>query len=268
MNRLVCTAFALVAFLGTIAVAEEVSGILEPVRAVELRPETDGAIAEVMVAEGDVVSMGQPLVRLDDAVQSARVAAAAATPADARIARAAVSVESGRSLLARVERAAQRGGAPKWEVNEAQFRLKEAMADLRLAEDLKVTDSARQSLEEAILGQFEITAPFDGIVTVVTATAGETAARAESLLVVEDLSALEATIFAPIGAQDQLFAGTRYKARLGSPLNTDVEATLRYVEPRIDPASGTIRTIFMVANEVNAAPAGVDLFVDLSARIK
>ena len=65
-------------------------------------------------------------------------------------------------------------------------------------EDLKTADEARRALEEALLAQFAVTAPFDGLVTEVTATVGETAARSEALLVLEDLSTLEAVVFAPI----------------------------------------------------------------------
>ncbi|MEM7525534.1 MAG: HlyD family efflux transporter periplasmic adaptor subunit, partial [Pseudomonadota bacterium] len=193
---------------------------------------------------------------------------AAATPADARIARAAVSVDSARSILARVEKAAKRGGAPKWEVNEARFRLSEATADLRLSEGLKTSDASRRGLEEAILAQFEIRAPFDGIVTVVAATAGETAARSEALLTIEDFSRLEATIFAPLAARQKLSPGGRYAARLGPPLNRQTEAVLRFVEPRIDPASGTVKAIFVISNEALAAPAGVDLFVEIDRRVR
>ncbi|MEL7464521.1 MAG: efflux RND transporter periplasmic adaptor subunit [Pseudomonadota bacterium] len=252
-------------FAATQAIAQEVSGVLEPVRSVELRPVIDAAIAEVLVEEGDLVKAGAPLVRFDESVQRARVAAAAATPADARIARAGVSVESAQSTFERVDRAASRGGAPKWEVAQAQFLLREAQADLRLAEDLKTADEARRALEEALLGQFAVAAPFDGLVTEVTATVGETAARSEPLLVLEDFSTLEAVVFAPVADRASLRQGGRYVARLGPPLDLEVEATLRFVEPRIDPASQTVKAIFVIDNAGQNAPAGVDLLVDLSA---
>ena len=252
-------------FAAADAVAQELSGVLEPVRSVELRPEIDAAISEVLVVEGDQVIAGAPLVRFDESVQQARVAAAAATPADARIARAGVSVESAQSTYDRVDRAASRGGAPKWEVAQARFRLREAQADLRLAEDLKTADEARRALEEALLAQFAVTAPFDGLVTEVTATVGETAARSEALLVLEDLSTLEAVVFAPIADRSALRQGDRYAARLGPPFDAEVVATLRFVEPRIDPASQTVKAIFVIDNAGLDAPAGVDLFIDIDA---
>ncbi|MEO1610993.1 MAG: efflux RND transporter periplasmic adaptor subunit [Pseudomonadota bacterium] len=259
---------AIAAALSASAEAEEVSGLLEPVRSVELRPEVDAAITDLMVVEGDQVSAGAPLVRFDESVQRARVAAAAATPADARIARAGVSVESAQSTFNRVDKAAQRGGAPKWEVAQARYRLLEAEADLRLAEDLKTADASRRALEEAILAQFSIAAPFDGLVTEIRATVGETAARSEALLVMADFSSLEAIVFAPVAQRDALEQGARYSARLGPPLDVETEALLRYVEPRIDPASQTVKAIFVVDNAELNAPAGVDLFVDLASRAR
>ena len=254
--------FALCLLAAPFAMAEEVSGLLEPVKSVQLRPEVDAAIVEVATREGDQVAAGRLLIRLDDAVQTARVAVAAGAPADARIERAAVSVESARSLLERIERAAKRGGAPKWEVAEARFRLREAEADLRLAEDLKTADAAREALERASLGQYAILAPFDGVVTEVQAAEGETAARSEPLLTLEDFSSLEAVVFAPVASMSDLEVGATYAARVGAPVDREVDATLRFVEPRIDPASGTVRAIFVVDNTALRAPAGVDLYVD------
>lgn len=206
--------------------SQEVSGLLEPVRTAEVRPEIDASIVEVLISEGDKVVKGDLLIRFDDSIQRARVSVAAATPAEARIARAGVTAESAQSTFNRVEAAAKRGGAPKWEVAEARY------------------------------------------VTEVSATEGETAARSETLLNVEDFSKLEATVFAPVEHRTALEAGKTYAARVGPPLDANVKATLRFVEPRIDPASQTIKAIFVIESGTLNALAGTDLFVDLTGPVQ
>ena len=60
-------------------------GRIEPFREpVQLSFETQGRIAEILVDEGDAVTAGQPLARLDDRIAKARVASATAVVAEMR----------------------------------------------------------------------------------------------------------------------------------------------------------------------------------------
>lgn len=245
--------------------AEEVSGLIEPIRSAELRTEVDGVVTKVMVKEGDVVKAGDTLLSLASSVQEARVALAAAAASEARIAQADVILSHARSAATRIAAAAKRGAAPKWEVREANNRVAEAEAERRLAVDLAAADGRRLDLEKAVLAQHQLRAPFFGMVTELRVAEGETATRAEAVLVLTDFSEMEATVFVPVDLLANLSAGRAYPATLGAPVDRSLEAELTFVEPRIDPASQTAKAVFVFDNSVLKAPASVDFRIDIPA---
>lgn len=247
------------------AAAEEVSGLIEPIRSAELRPEVDGVVTTLMVSEGDMVAAGDPLLSLASAVQEARVALAAAAASEARIAQADVVLSHARSAAARIASAAKRGAAPKWEVRQANNRVAEAEAERRLVVDLAAADDKRLELEQAVLAQHRLQAPFSGMITELRVAAGETATRSDTVMVLTDFSEMEATVFVPVELLGGLKAGQTYQARLGAPVDQAVEVELTFIEPRIDPASQTAKAVFMFDNSRLNTPASVDFRIDIPA---
>lgn len=255
-------------FFATSAWAEEVNGLIEPIRSAELRTEVDGVVKTLQVSEGDVVQAGDTLLSLASAVQQARVALAAAAASEARIAQADIVLSHARSAATRIAAAAKRGAAPKWEVRQANNRVAEAEAERRLVVDLAAADDKRLALEQAVLAQHSLRAPFAGMVTELQVAEGETATRSAPVLVLTDFSEMEATVFVPVDLLAGLKAGRAYSATLGAPVNRDVEAELTYIEPRIDPASQTAKAVFVFDNSVLNAPASVDFRIDIPANTK
>ena len=254
---------AAIGFLITSPVfAADLTGLTEPARVAELRPGVDGVVATVETGLGARVEEGAVLLTIRDSVQRARVELARAAASSARVDGAGVALRQAQGLAARVSAAARRGAAPKWEVTEAANRVETAEAELALAADLAAADARRLELESAILRQHRLAAPFSGVVTAIGVEIGEAASRAESLLTLSDLSALEVSTFVPSADLPRLTVGHVYAARLGQPVDRDVKAELIFVEPRIDPASGTAQAIFRIENDM-AAPAGVDVAITL-----
>lgn len=258
-------AATLLAILASAAAAEEVSGLIEPIRSAELRPEVDGVVTTLNVTEGDVVDAGQALISLASAVQEARVALAAAAASEARIAQADVILSHARSAAARIASAAKRGAAPKWEVRQANNRVAEAEAERRLVVDLAAADDKRLSLEQAVLAQHTLKAPFPGMITELRVAAGETATRSDTVMILTDFSEMEATVFVPVDLLGGLKAGRRYTAHLGAPVDQAIEVELTFIEPRIDPASQTTRAVFVFDNKGLNAPASVDFRINIPA---
>lgn len=142
----------------TSAVSAEVEGkviaeaAIEPARWSELRYEAGGAVVELLVQEGDVVSEGDPLVRFDPtdaqlAVQEAEAALAAAQaqlaqvkagPRPEEIAVAQAQVEAADAALSQAgaRRDQVTAGATDAEVASAQAELAAAQSQQLQAEDL------------------------------------------------------------------------------------------------------------------------------------
>lgn len=126
-----------------------------------------GRIVEVLAEEGSEVTSGTPLFRLDTALLNLQVTQAEASVRAAQAAFDQAKVDKGTA----------------GEIASAQARLDQAKAALEMA---------KLQVEYAT-----ITAPMDGVVTQVSATAGENAAAGKTLAMVADLSELTIKIYVP-----------------------------------------------------------------------
>ncbi len=174
-------------------------GVVRPSREVVLKASTAGVLAEVLVAEGQRVEAGQPLARMDDAVQAARVAAArvrASATADADELAAAAAAT--RRELTRTREASATGAAPAWELEAAETALTIAEARHAAALQRRELAAAELAVEEALLARHRIIAPFTAVVLAVEADAGASLTPADPLLRLAALDPLEATVHVPV----------------------------------------------------------------------
>src|SRR5260370_9880566 len=63
-----------VAITDTVVAAVQATGQIEPVQSVQLQPEVQGRITDILVREGQEVAAGTPLFKVDDAQLKAQVA--------------------------------------------------------------------------------------------------------------------------------------------------------------------------------------------------
>ncbi|PZV27862.1 MAG: efflux RND transporter periplasmic adaptor subunit [Snowella sp.] len=129
------------ATLSTIENASELVGTLEASRAAEISSEIDGRISEILVKEGDLLTQGQVIMRLDtDTLQTELLQARAALARDQAalaeleagsrsedIAEAQATLRQAQSQLANVQ-----GGASPEEIAQAQAQLNSAKAEADL----------------------------------------------------------------------------------------------------------------------------------------
>lgn len=246
--------------------AETVAGIVLPARVVTLNPLLDGVVAEVSAREGQRVARGDVLLRLDDGVQSARIALArAAADATGELRRAEVEAAEAAAVLARTRQAAAAGAARDWEVRQSQARLDAAQAALQTARERVEIERRRLALETAQAELHLLRAPFDGRVFRVEVKPGATVGRGSVAMTVADLTELEATLFVPARALGRLREGMEVPLALGEPVGRTVIATLRHVDRLIDAASGRFRAVFVLANADEEMPSGIEATLDLGA---
>jgi len=140
------------------------SGIVVPIKKVELSFPTGGIVKTVEVAAGDSVKANQPLVTLDTAILEARVAEA----------EAAVITQS--TTLKYLQRTV--------DVGASQERLDAAQANI---------DSAKAAVDiaKAQLAQATLMAPFDGTVASVDIHSAEFANPGQIIVTMGDLSHLQ-----------------------------------------------------------------------------
>lgn len=236
----------------------EVSAVTKFSRVIEMRAEIGGTVAWVGVTEGTQVAEGDVLLRLDDRLQQSRVEvsrviAGSKGPTN----RAKAQLLQAQNRLKRVERAAARGGAPKYEVIDARSAVEVARAEYASAQELEKSNIARLQMEEATLAQSVITAPFSGTIVEVNAEPGVLAGGDKPLLVLADQSEIEIVAFINVADAEAIKQQGSVEANFEAPVNQTVRAQLRFLDPRIEPSSGTIRGLFIVDNRDLKAPSGV-----------
>ncbi len=257
MTRLWAWASAAVIALVGPAAAQSVSAILEPSQIVEIMPAVPGRIGQEVLAEGTQVSRDTLLAQVDPNVQNARVEVAQIVAnGDAAQERANIVVEQAQTLVNRITRAKNKGAARAWEVTQAQQALALAQADAKLAQENTRQRAAQMKLEQAMLAEFDLRAPFDGTVLQVFIEPGEIVTTDTIAIEIGALERLHATAFVPLDWLEGLAQGDMLDAVLPNQNNTRVTALVRNIDPRIDPASQTVRVTLEVDNADGAIFAG------------
>ena len=153
-----------------------VNGRIAGVRSVDVRPLVSGTLVEALVAEGDTVTRGQTLMRLDTAAQQAIVRQALAGLDAALVAQ--------EDAIATHERTRALGTNAARVVLESAARAEQSAAQ----EVARMTALLEQA--EIQLGKFTIRAPMAGTALVLYADPGQSVDPATTLLTITDLGQL------------------------------------------------------------------------------
>lgn len=255
--------FAMVAALcmSGAAIAQDVTAVLEPLRSVELRSTVNGRVTGIVALEGTRLVEGDVVAEIDATVQKARVdLAQVVADADGNLARAEELLRQAEFRRDRIAAARASGAAQAWEVETAEQAVAVAEADVQVAREELVRREAELGLELATLSEFTVRAPFDATVLNVGVDTGTIVDTATVLLEIGSLDVLQATAFVPV---DWASALTDAQA-LGASLEDGqaVKALVRAIDPRVDPASRTIRLLVEVPNSSGALRPGEIIVIE------
>lgn len=244
------------------ALAQGVTAILEPSQSVEIRTNITGQLLSVDVMEGAQVAQGAALAQIESRTQRKRVELAqAVADADGRLQRAAAQIAQAQSLLTRLQTAQERGAAQIWEVEQAEQTVALAQADLQIARDGQLQAQAQMALEQAILDEYTLRAPFAGVVLDVLETPGAQVNAQSVLLALAQLDALEATAFIPLEWLDRIAVGQSLGAEVDGAALQSAAVEITTIDPRIDPASRTVRIRVALDNADGAFQPGATLIL-------
>lgn len=226
-------------------------GVIVDAARVELIAPTTGNLVEVTVHEGQAVTEGAVLARIDDPEARAEraVARAERRAAKARVGRAAIEVSRAERERSEQRRLAEAGLAAAHAVDEAQTVAAQAVADHRQAKADLAAAQARVDRLEARLARTELVAPFDGTVTTRRLDPGARV-TAEMPILTLSREADPWVRFAVSPAQAAELRG-------GAVIDVDVggatrRATIERIAPRVDAAAEMI----FVSARLEPAPVG------------
>jgi membrane fusion protein (multidrug efflux system) len=207
------------------------TGQIEALQSIELRPEVDGRIVEILVREGSMVQAGQPLFRVDDAELKAEVARA-----EAERDLAAQALARQRQLMQ-----SQSATASDLEVAEATARSSQAQVDI-----------LHLRLERTV-----VRAPFSGVAGARTASLGDYVNNTLPLVSLQTVDPQHATLNVPERYSEQLRTGLRVTFRVAALRGREFTGTVDFVDPTVRLPGRTIMLKALVPNPRRELSAGM-----------
>ncbi|HEY7774450.1 MAG TPA: efflux RND transporter periplasmic adaptor subunit [Marinagarivorans sp.] len=213
----------------------KVQGQVEPNRAVTIRSDIAGRIAEVLVEEGAWVKAGTLVVRLDIEDRQIQLAQAQA-------------------MLTSKEQAYKRAKT----LERSNFQAKSAIEDAFAAFKLAQASVAQINLQ---IQKTEIRAPFDGIINARHVEQGGYVAANGEIASFVDNNPL--VVVAPVSQQNIQQLSTGAVAEISFATGLQAQGTLRYISPVAQASTRTFRVELAVDNKDNRTPAGISAEVSI-----
>lgn len=235
-------------------------GTTRPRRSVVLSSSVDSRVMELLVAEGDAVRAGDVVAVLDDRVARAALALARAEAGHVgEVAAATARVRRDRLQVERLEQIFANRASNSAELEDARTALALSEAELRSAIERREAAELRAIQAEAVFEEQRVRAAFDGVVVRRHVEEGAVVRSGDPIAEVVDASRVSVDLYLPAEAALSARAGEVYALSLEAPIRDVVGARVRYVEPRLDATSNTVRVVLDIDRDAlpMAIPAGV-----------
>jgi membrane fusion protein, multidrug efflux system len=203
--------------------AVRATGRIEAVQAIELRPDEQGRVTQLLFQEGQRVTEGAPLVKIDDELLKAQAE------------RAAADLELAQQQLARVRRLREQNAS--------------APADLERAEAAARSAQAAQSLLALQIERTTVRAPFAGVVGQRFVSTGDFVTSQSRLLTLQTVDPQRAVIEVPERYAVRLRPGQTVEFNVAAEPERRFRAQVDFVDPVVQNEN---RTILVKARAPNA----------------
>jgi len=231
-----------VAWTDTVVDAIAATGEIEAVQSIELRPEVDGRIVGILFREGNEVSAGAPLFKVDDAELKAQVARA-----EANRDLAAQALARTRQLMA--EKAS-------------------SQADLERAEALARSTEAELDLLQLRLARTTVRAPFAGVTGQRMVSLGDYVTSSTRLVSLQTVNPERAAFQVPERYAERLQRGQQVSFRVAALPGQEFVGVVDFVDPVVRLPGRTITVKALVPNPKRSLQAGMYLDLRLAAEVR
>jgi len=243
---------------GTRAASVTVDAFTAPCRQLEIASQMGGVVTEVMVEEGDRVSAGQELMRLNDDLLRAQLAVS-----EARKQSSLHQITAARARHEMLEKVYEREVELFNKDISSQADLDKARLDRDLAalsienaqNDLKIATLSAER-DRVAVEQTVIRAPGEGEVFRIEVRAGEAVEPLRPVLRSVTVDPLDVVAYVPIDTVGRIRAGMAASLRLENVPGGPLPCTVTVVDLVADPASGTYRVKAALPNADRRIAAG------------
>jgi len=207
------------------------TGQIEAVQSIDLRPEVDGRIVEILVREGQEVDKGTPLFKVDDAQLQAQVAQLAAQR------------DLAEQALARAKELAQQSAS--------------SAADLERAEATARSAQAQYDLQRIRLERTTVLAPFAGVAGQRYVSLGDYVTTDTRLVSLHTVNPQRASFQVPERFARSLRSGQQVTFQVAAIPGRDFTGTVDFVDPVVQLPSRTILVKARVPNPQRVLQPGM-----------
>ena len=218
------------------------TGQVEAMQSVELRPDIEGRIAEILVREGAAVARGAPLFKVDDAELRAEVA------------RAEADRDLARQSLARTR--------------ELLGQKASSQSELERAEATSRSTEAQLALLKVRLDRTVVRAPFGGVAGERHVSVGDYVTTSTPLVMVQTVSPQRASFQVPERYADQLKVGQQVTFRVAALVGREFTGRVDFVDPLVQLPGRTITVKALVPNPRRELQAGMFIEVRLATAVR
>ena len=221
-----------------------------------------GRIAKVLVAEGQHVRAGQPLIQLDDAVERVELAMLKAKAGDtARVRAAELKLKRARVVLSKVRKAYKDKAASKRELEEAALAAAMAELELEIARLEHRQAQGRYRQAKLKLERMRLLSPVTGRVERLLVRAGESIKALAPVARIVQIDPLRIDVPVPLKRASRIRPGQAARVRFADPAGTVLEGKVVRLASVADAGSETLAVRVEVPNPAGR-PAGEQVTVE------
>lgn len=232
----------------SISVSADLEGFTEPYRTINVAAEDMGTIEEVAVREGESVKVGQPLARLNSAVQRALLAIAEQNvKSEGRLDAAMADLRLRKDRLQKLEPLRVDGYARQEEVDRAVAEVAVAEANLRTAREDLVAKQLECERIKAQIACRTVRSPVAGVVTKVHKQMGEfVAPNNPDVMTLVEIDRLTANFTLSAPQATKLRRGQELTVHLSS--EAPAVGVVDFISPVTNAESGTVLVKLRIDN--------------------
>ncbi|HEX4410181.1 MAG TPA: efflux RND transporter periplasmic adaptor subunit [Xanthobacteraceae bacterium] len=232
--------------------------VMDPFLTVKLGSPVPSILSDVLVDRGDVVKKGQPVAKMESAVEQAAVSineARAASGAEIEAKLAMLDMKGG--VFKRKSDLQLKNVASAQDVETAQGEFNVATQEVALAKLNREMAQLELSRSKALLEQRTIRSPLDGIVVQRSLGPGEYVRPEASIMTVSSVDPLSVEAYLPVRYYGKIKVGDIGVVHPDEPIGGDHNATVSIVDQVFDAASGTFGVRLNLPNADYALPGGL-----------
>lgn len=226
--------------VGSISNSVELTGSVEAVRVAKLASPAEGPIVNCMVREGDVVKAGQKILSIGRK-----------KAADALLKSARQDVETEKEELGRIEKLVETGAIPKDQLDNSKAKYARMLAQL---------EKMKENSED-----YDIEAPWDGVVSKVLVNDGNYVSARTVLLEIFDPKSLVVRMAVPESLSLEIAPDMDVSVKLDAHHGKSFDGLVSRIYPELDRRLRTRLVEVAVSSDVSLTPG---MFARLKMTVK